>query len=467
MAASGERSFDAADLGLEPDTEAYQEICEHLGSPPWSLSSVKALFDDRSPGWDGYPELAVSSPVSRFQFLSKALQQDDCLSVEEALRELDDEVKHVQIRTMTASDALHEEVNFLALLVGELGAHLLDAQEARRTEGREAAQALKEADSARRSAYQEAYADAKAETKKQIEDIAAEADSQQRKADALAAEKEALQAKLFASDDFADETQALRAENRSLQLQIEGFHEELQEAKARCAAMAVAHEESEGAVHELTRRLQRQEALAAASLRGSAGGPSCSKSDLPTVANAPVPASNAQAACDKAGHANRDQASEAFLQGAKAALAVLSSSDGSPLRPIFLAWRCARWEAKFSRLSAAAAAESLEADLTLAGQAACDSSDPGSCGREGCCCRRQGGMAPCCRKTRLQAALEALEEQKSLAALAEQKLQDQCQVTGTERRGGSALLRLLKGAGVSTLAIAIGLQYEPYMSGGW
>lgn len=467
MSASHGFFLDASDLGLEPDTDVYREFCEEVGSsPPWATGTMRAFFDRRYAGWNDPPEeLPVSSPVSRLQFLAKALHKGDAPGVEEALRELDQEVQNSQLRIICQNHDGNEEMLMLLWLVGELGVSLLDEREGRRSEASQAKSALKEAETNRRLAMQDAVDQTKADAQKKIDEAISECESQQRRADALRGEVDALQTQIDAAALLNEEAQAFRAENRNLTHELEALRDELREAKAQRASLAVAHEESECALADLTRRMEQQAGVANSAHQDEG---------MPYSAHPRSVMAKASAQSEKDVDGGRDVAEtlatkrEAFACGAQAAIGALGTSACSPLRPVFLAWRCARVEAKLGRLASAAAAESLQADLALTGQLSDKTGDPAGCGREGCCCRREAGMSRCCRGEKLTSVLEDLHQQRLRAEGLAEQLRCVGQVAAPSAPPRLSISQcLLRASTAITIAGVVGLHIEPQVSGGW
>lgn len=474
--APGYSCLEASDLGIELQSPMFVELVEELGTaPPWPIAALQALFDRRYPGWDDSPMLSVSSPVSRLRGLAEALSSNDSTGIQEALRELAQEVKHAQIRTMCRqadTSPLTDECSFLLLLLGELGRrHLMESQ-AWHLDHQRANLSLQEAESARRAAFQEGQADAQAEAKQSMEDLSAEAEIQHQRADKLQQQIEVLELEVRKRTDLEEELQTLHVENRSLLLQLETTRDELRDAKLQRAALAVAHEESEGFVHELSRRLEQQDA-AKRSLADSKDEKEASEKETkPQVTKStidPAKSSEDGSLTYKGGHIHTVQKNRnaVFDQGAKAALTILSASVDSPLRPIFLAWRCARLEAKFFRISAAAAAESLQADLSLAGASCLQEADAAACGQEGCCCMRSMSGLKCCRIVQRDIALEALQELRAGVEL--DKIREAQKVTVTPLRyhcwfSSNSILWLRALIVACVIQFGVFIQIEPHLS---
>mmetsp|Transcript_28768 Transcript_28768/g.67665 ORF Transcript_28768/g.67665 Transcript_28768/m.67665 type:complete len:459 (+) Transcript_28768:26-1402(+) len=453
--------LEASDLGVAPDAEGYQELIEDVGSsPPWSLATLQAYFDRRYPGWDDPPKLGLSSPVHRLKYLDQALRSSDEPGIDESLKELDEEVKNSLLRTILRQDnggILSDEVGFLLLLVGELGANLFDQRAGRKADRKEAErlQAAAEADGrAAAAAAQDAAA-------QHAEEAAVEADRSNRRCEALEAELQLMKEQLQDSEELAQEIQELRQANRALSFDLSQVRDELREAKAANATLIIAHEESEGALEEMSRRLQRSESTVS-------GGDTFNTSSAPAGDPAKLPEATAPAAPIRSEDVHRELPTEedhgqAFCKGAAAALAM--RADSSPLRSALLAWRCARLEAKLKKVSSNQAhvkvsGKATKRSVIMACKAAAD--EEHSCAVEDCCCKKQDVLAPCCRKSRLEVL------QKALVA-AEQRLLEMEGSAAEEllRSRGTWSKSVGKMLGVSSLALACSLYYEPYLGGGW
>ncbi|CAJ1336914.1 unnamed protein product [Effrenium voratum] len=397
--------LDASDLGMSPDAEGYHEFLEDIGSaPPWTLQTLQGYFDRRYAGWDDPPKLQLGSPVRRLQYLDQALRSADP-NLDEPLRVLDEEVKNALLRTLLKKeDGLSDEVSFLILLVGELGAHLYDEREHRKNDRHQAEQAALLAAESNRAALEEQ----RDRAQQQVEELNLEAEAQRLKTERLQQELLFLKGAAESGEEMAMEVQELRAHSLRLSSELEQLAVDLREAKAAKAALVVAHEESEGALDELSRRLQHAQL----------GG---------TVSEDAAKLQVAQV---------KKQVSSRWLEAA--AMKFTVQQPEKLLRSTFLGWRLARLEAKLAGLSE----ESLQVELSLTHATGCKV--------EGCCCRRQAGLAPCCRKAQVASLQEALEKARLQPA------------GPAKARGGKVVSAL-----VPVLMAAIALHYEPYMSGGF
>lgn len=149
---------------------------------------------------------------------------------------------------------LTDECNFLLQAVDQLGALLLAEQKGRQQEREAAAQRLADANEALRSASQEAFATARKENKRQLDELAAEAEAHRGLADSL----QRLAAAAQDGESHRAELELMEALERDCQ-QLGRMHlacqEELQElraAKAQRQALAVA-----ASLEDMRRRLER------------------------------------------------------------------------------------------------------------------------------------------------------------------------------------------------------------------
>lgn len=367
--------LDAASLGLETDSELCHALSAEIGSPPpWPLSALQAVFDNRYPGWDE-PSLAVSSPISRLQNLSEAFHSKDREVAAEALLELPREVKHAQIRVMcprTDGSSLTDECSFLLTALDALGALALAEREARLKAAAEAARRLEEVEASRRSAHQDELAAAKFDSTFRLEEMASELDIQQRRADKLEREMKVLAEQAALASELQLRCNSLDQDLRIMQHRLTTAQDDLREAKSQKAAIALAHEDSDAFLQDLQRRLEHAQ-----------GNQSGSESHQATAR----------------GTGYEAQVRESFVHGAKAAMTLQNSADDSLVRSSLLAWKMAVLQAKHSLFTEKVAAKSLEADLFLVG---CHKAGPSRC-----CC--SGPPGSCCRAPWLEASLKALE----------------------------------------------------------
>ncbi|CAL1170520.1 unnamed protein product [Cladocopium goreaui] len=339
-----EHFLDASDLGMSPDAEGYQEFLEDIGSaPPWSLSQLQGYFDRRYAGWDDPPKLSLASPVRRLQYLDEALRSDDPQSIDETLRELDGEVKNALLRSLLR-DSSSDELCFLTLLVGELGAHLFDQREGRKNDRMEAERHRQQREESLLTSFQAE----RATLTQQMEELAAEAEGSRSELARCRAQLQAAQAEEVESSEMQLEMQELQAANRRLSMESQQLREELQELKAQKAMLLAAKEESDGALDELSRRWSN----ASGSLR------------------------DAEADSPPRKRASRGGQPQASLLGR---LADDLSAEGR-LRGALMAWRMSCLESKMKHC------QTLQADLTMANGAA---KGKRNCQVEGCCCQRE------------------------------------------------------------------------------
>ncbi|CAK9118715.1 unnamed protein product [Durusdinium trenchii] len=424
MPESFEQLLDASDLGMSLDAEGYQEFLEDIGlDPPWSLSQLQSYFDRRYPGWDDPPKLSMASPVRRLQYLDEALRGNDVEGIEEGLRELDQEVKNALLRSLLRNEG--DDVSFLLLLVAELGAHLYDERQGRKSERAE----LRRERSSSEEALLNGFEQQKALHAQQLEELSSELDLARRESAQLQQQLQILQASEVDRNEISLEMKDLQEENRRLTLAAQDLQEQLQELRAQKAILVAVREENEGALEEMSRRLSN----ASGAWRDEAT-PTTSPKEAPTR---------------RAVRAKATRVGDLAHQEAQTA----------SLHSCFLAWRLAHLEEKLLRESS----ESLQADLSLATGAGCaqfavraEAKDTTQCQVEGCCCRRQAGQAPCCRKIRLANVQEDLKIAK--AALSTRLPA----VRARSRRVHAAI-----GASLALVAGSAALHWEPYMSGGF
>eukprot|EP00913_Durusdinium_trenchii_P025588 g24016.t1 len=300
-------------------------------------SDLGIYFDRRYPGWDDPPKLSMASPVRRLQYLDEALRGNDVEGIEEGLRELDQEVKNALLRSLLRNEG--DDVSFLLLLVAELGAHLYDERQGRKSERAE----LRRERSSSEEALLNGFEQQKALHAQQLEELSSELDLARRESAQLQQQLQILQAS--------------------------------EELRAQKAILVAVREENEGALEEMSRRLSN----ASGAWRDEAT-PTTSPKEAPTR---------------RAVRAKATRVGDLAHQEAQTA----------SLHSCFLAWRLAHLEEKLLRESS----ESLQADLSLATGA----KDTTQCQVEGCCCRRQAGQAPCCRKIRLANVQEDLKIAKA------------------------------------------------------
>eukprot|EP00747_Dinoflagellata_sp_TGD_P167815 gnl/TRDRNA2_/TRDRNA2_192962_c0_seq1.p1 gnl/TRDRNA2_/TRDRNA2_192962_c0~~gnl/TRDRNA2_/TRDRNA2_192962_c0_seq1.p1 ORF type:complete len:482 (+),score=110.48 gnl/TRDRNA2_/TRDRNA2_192962_c0_seq1:84-1529(+) len=466
----GGHHVEPGELGLN-DPEMCREMEKELGGPPpWQLSMVKSLFDTRYPGWDDAPGLPVSSPVGRLRHLADTLSGGDD-GVEDALRELGDEVTRSQLRLLnTESDNFHAECCFLLVLLDKVGVMLLTERDTHRHECAENAKELTEAHANARKATVDAIETARDEAKGRMEELATEVDLQQRRCEQLQRALELAQDKAEHADDLERHLAIAQRESTSWKQAHDALQEDLREVKAQKAALAVAHEESECVAADLGRRLEIASAIGG-SMAGNKSGDrfrepqrECRALGVQTDAGLePAPAGQM----------------EAFAKGAHAALALSDvAAHHDILRPAILAWRCARLEGKTARFDAAAAAKALEAEklantarayeaenMALANQAKSREAEHLAAtakaleaahlalgtDRAECCCI---AAEHCCRSKWLEVALRMLQRERARADHADRRA-----AVAATKSGRLGFLAL------SLFIVSLIILFEPYLDG--
>eukprot|EP00434_Breviolum_minutum_P000101 symbB.v1.2.000088.t1/scaffold14.1/size489596/13 len=369
-----EHFLDASDLGMSPDAEGYQDFVEDIGSePPWTLTQLQGYFDRRYAGWDDPPKLSLSSPVRRLQYLDEALRSNDPQSIEETLRVLDEEVKNALLRSLLR-DTSSDELCFLTLLVGELGAHLYDEREGRKNDRTEAQRERMMSEDGMMSNFQ----NEKATLTQQLEELTVEAENHRQEASRLRSQVHTLEAEESQVSEMTIEVEELRSANHRLTVESQRLREELQdqlkgaklelelcepffwgltkcpkELKAQKAMLLAAKEESDGALDEFSRRFSN----------------SGTGSWISAPEESPLP---------------REKKTRTVRRSEVSHLGRLADdmSEETRLRQCWMAWRMMLLSHKLKKQSS----ESLQADLSLA------SGKASHCQVDGCCCRRQAGL---------------------------------------------------------------------------
>lgn len=399
------------------------ELVQELGcAHPWPVASLQALFDRRYPGWDDSPSLSTSSPVGRLKTLVEAICSQGEAS-DEALEELDAEVKHAQIRVMCPradGNLLVDECSFMLLSLLQVGTALRAERAARREEVAQLQLQLDEANGLRRTAVAQAAEWAKADMTRRIEDVNRELEAQLHRADKLQRELEVVR-------KVADESEGHQARCDGLELELaqqlrqrEALHDELREARAQRSALVIAHEESERAVEQLQAQLLRATTLAAA--------PKTS----PLVVSPPPQAPAAPCVPDPM------ELQKAFERGAKAAMTIGRQCHMGMLQPVFLAWRYALHQAQGSRKCQDEAGKETKERA------------------ERCC--------NCAPDKRCDCAAELEQLRRAFQRQAAQLLQSEKLAAGSA--ASKRLQRRCLAAAVPLMAI-VGLAIEPQLSGGW
>lgn len=415
MPEMSEHFLDASDLGMSPDAEGYQDFVEDIGSePPWTLTQLQGYFDRRYAGWDDPPKLSLSSPVRRLQYLDEALRSNDPQSIEETLRVLDEEVKNALLRSLLR-DTSSDELCFLTLLVGELGAHLYDEREGRKNDRTQAQRERMMSEDGMMSNFQ----NEKATLTQQLEELSVEAENHRQEASRLRSQLHTLEAEESQVSEMTVEVEGLRSANHRLTVESQRLREELQELKAQKAMLLAAKEESDGALDEFSRRFSNS---------GTGSWISAPEESPP-----------------------KEKKTRTVRRSEVSHLDRLADdmNEETRLRHAWMAWRMMLLSNKLKKQSS----ESLQADLSLA------SGKASHCQVDGCCCRRQAGLDPCCRKIQVLNLEEDLK--KAHDALLESKQQMQGMVPARRGHWGPWMMS-------ASVAFAAGaLHWEPYMTGGF
>eukprot|EP00927_Polykrikos_kofoidii_P020369 TRINITY_DN19648_c0_g1_i4.p1 TRINITY_DN19648_c0_g1~~TRINITY_DN19648_c0_g1_i4.p1 ORF type:complete len:469 (-),score=111.57 TRINITY_DN19648_c0_g1_i4:259-1665(-) len=456
-----------ADLGVDTESDAYVGLVEELGGPPpWPAATVQSLFDCRYPGWDEMPKLSLSSPITKLRGLAHALESDE--AAEEGIHELGNCMKSCQLRLVCDQRGivLQDECSFLLLILQHVGSLWLCEREERIRERKAAIDENNETLARVKSCSQEATALAREEVRKRLEELAAESEAHQLRADSFEREVAVLQNQADRANELEEQLEAVTQDAYRLKDEHTRVLEDLREAKASKYALVIAHQESEGAYEELSRRLSVDE-------RDGTTTSDHERSQVIGASKTAQAASNfAREKAQIVGAVAEGNHGQAFVKGARAALALAESVEGAGgtvlLRASLLAWRCAMLQAKYARIGANAAAESLEADLAVVG-----CGGRGKLGRDPCCCSGGAGDSDtstrrraCCRERWLTAALQALHEQLAIsdASAVEAKAALTAAVASRSREMRCRTFALILGA--ASICSVVVVAIEPYLDVG-
>lgn len=437
------------DLGLA--TEDCEHITEFLGAPPpWRLDSLQTFWDHMHPGWDACPTLNLSSPVSRLRALSMALDGSHD-HIDEVLKDLPQEIKHAHIRVMAPREdnSLEDECNFLLCVLDVIGTQLLKERLARWRERDATAADLADAREAVRAA--ELNAAAKDAENVRFEELSAEAEAQRHRADHFMREAEKLQLDQQHLLELEGSLQDREKESLYWKNEHERLQEELRDARARSGTLTVANEEMEGELRDLRRQIENAQRDGGGQKQRIDEGNRFSSGTVVSLSSKIVQTDLEDTIADRS--QSSQSTLQAFVSGAHKALALFDKVervDGF-LRSTFLAWRCARLEAQYTRVTAHAASESLDADLSLVGSS--NQHGPGKC-----CCK----SSTCCRVNTVNVLLDMWQREVERANFC-------------ETEGEKAIVRLVRfRRAVAGFAITIFtcllwflLELEPYLDIGY